>query len=322
MTATDANSPQVIDDSLPETALLNGLGSIPSYAHLVSAKAEASSAGTSGACSAVAAGGCADAGAPQPLTVDLSLSGLLKLVGVTTLPPTITPPPDGLDSYNIVLGLTGPAAACTAGPDGGPGSNFTATQTPASGSVDIVDTKNGDSVIGGAKQISGNDVLSGLPASVLSLVLQLIPANTVDVTFTPGSSSGSGSGPQTAAAAGQLALQVGSTHVLSLVGGKVSCGANQQEPTQTESSSPVTSPSPVPSSTPSEAQPESASTSPAPVGMPPSSSSEVPLRGGIQSDEGRYVPASNDTPLWAGLVSGGVALAGGIALWRRRLRRS
>jgi hypothetical protein len=51
-----------------------------------------------------------------------------------------------------------------------------------------------------------------------------------------------------------------------------------------------------------------------------STSSEIPLGGGIQTDEGRWTGGS-DAPLWIGAVGGAAALAagaGGTVLWRRR----
>jgi hypothetical protein len=312
VTATDTNSSQGTSTGTPSgTPLPGGLGSIvPSQADLVSTKADASPAGTSDACSTVASGGCG-AGTAQPLTVDLSLATILKQFG-GSLP--IGSLPVGLGQDSVVLSLTGPAAACTAGPTGGPGNGFTATQTPASGTVDI---RNGSSsAIGGARQISGGDVLSGLTTGgMLGTVLQAIPANAVTLTYTPGSTSGAGAGPQSKAAAGKLALSVGKTSALSLVGGTVSCGSNQEAPAQNVSSSSPAGQSVPGGSTTSGSQPVTGS------GGSSSTSSEKSLSG-IQSDEGRYVPASSDTPLWAGLAGGGAALAGGLLLWRRRLHRA
>jgi hypothetical protein len=278
----------------------------------VSTKGDASRAGTSDACSAVATGGCG-AGTARPLTVDLSLATILKQFG-GSLP--IGSLPVGLGQDSVVLSLTGPAAACTAGPAGGPGSSFTATQTSASGTVDIRDA-NG-SVIGGARQIRGSDVLSGLAGGVLGTVLDAIP---IKLAYTPGSTSGAGSGSQSKAVAGKLALDVGNMSALSLVGGAVSCGANQAAPAQNVSSSSPAGQSAPGGSTTSGSLPATSGSLPATGSGGLSSTSSEKSLSGIQSDEGRYVPASSDTPLWAGLAGGGAALAGGLLLWRRRLHR-
>lgn len=296
-TATDSSSPRGSSTGTPSgTSLPAGLGSIVPQADLVSTKADASRSGTSDACSAVASGGCG-AGTAQPLTVQLSLSGILDKLGLNL--PIGTLPVGGLGGYSVDLSLTGPAAACTAGPADGSG-HFTASQTPASGTVEI---KNGNSTVIGPQQINGGDVLSGLTGGVLGPVLALIPQNAVTLSYTPGSSSGAG--PESKAAAGKLALGVAGTSALAVVGGAVSCGANQAAPGQTVSSS-------------SPATPPASSTIPGPgLGGLPSTSGEKPLSK-IQSDEGRYVPVSDDTPLWGSLAAGGAALAAGLALWRRR----
>lgn len=303
VTATDSSGPQGNTTGLPSgTSLPGGLGSVVPSGALTSTSAHASRSGTSDACSAIASGGCG-AGAAQPLTVDLSLSRIVSVLGVS-LP--IGSLPMGLGQDQVVVALTGPGAACAAGPAGGPGSSFTATMTSASGTVGI---KSGNGFLVGPVPIRGSDVLGSLSAGgALGMVLGALPANAVSLKYTPGSTAGAGAGPQSRAAAGELMLGVGGTSAVSLVGGSVSCGANQAAPGQT-----VTSSSPA-------APPGGATTtgSGSLTGSGSSSSSSEHALSGIQSDEGRYVPASSDTPLWAGLAAGGAALAGGLALWRRR----
>ncbi|MGH3170348.1 MAG: hypothetical protein ACRDN0_31255 [Trebonia sp.] len=209
-----------------------------------------------------------------------------------------------------MLTLSGPEAACTAGPPGSAGGNFTATESLATASVDI--ENDGKSVLpSGPLQLTGTNILSqvesALPAgSPLSTLMNLIPASTLaksplGVTINPGSTSGVGSGPETTATAGELALTASGTPVLDIAGAKVTCGANQQAATV------ATAPSPKPTVT---------ATAP-----------ETPLGGGIQTDEGMYVPPARNSGigLWAGLGGVGVALAGGaggVLLRRRLLRRS
>lgn len=206
-----------------------------------------------------------------------------------------------------MLTLSGPEAACTAGPPGSGGGNFTATQSLATASVDV--ENNGKSVLpNGPVQLASTNILSqvtsALPAgNPLATVLGDLPAsalaaNPLGVTIDPGSTSGVGSGPQTTATAGELALTADGTQVLDIVGAKATCGANQQAATV------ATAPSPAPTA---------AGTAP-----------ETALSG-IQTDEGLYVPPArnDDTGLWVGLGGAGVALAGGAGgvLLRRRLPR-
>jgi hypothetical protein len=213
-----------------------------------------------------------------------------------------------LTGLSIVLSLSGPEAACTAGPPGSAAGNFTATQSLATASLDV--ENNGKSLLpNGPIQLSSGNILgqlmSKLPSgNLLSSVMSLIPASAlsaspIGLTIDPGSTSGAGAGPETTATAGELALTTDGTPVLDIAGAKATCGANQRAATV------ATAPSPTPSV----------------VGTAP----ETPLGGGIQTDEGLYVaPArSNDTALWAGLSAVGVALAGGAGgvLLRRRLAR-
>ena len=213
-----------------------------------------------------------------------------------------------LTGFALVLTLSGPEAACTAGAPGSAAGNFTASQTLATASVDI--ENNGKSVLpDGPVQLSPGSVLSQvvskLPANPLSSVLSEFPsalaASPLGVTIDPGSTSGAGKGPETTATAGELDLTAAGTPVLDIAGAKVTCGANQQAATV------ATAPSPKPTTVTATA-PETALS-------------------GIQTDEGLYVapPRSSDTGLWAGLGAAGVALvggAGGVMLRRRLLRHS
>ena len=208
-----------------------------------------------------------------------------------------------------MLSLSAPEAGCTAGPAGSSGGNFTATESLATATLDV--ENNGKSVLpNGPIQLASGNILtqltSALPSNPLSTVLGQLPAgalaaNPLGVTINPGSTTGANAGPTTTATAGELGLSVAGNQVLSLVGAKAVCGANNQAKSAV---TPESSPSPTPVST----------------------SSETPLTG-IQTDEGMYVPPArgSDTALWAGLAAAGVALAGGaggVALRRRRLRRS
>ena len=309
VTATDSNPSPGMATGVSSGDLPNGLGTIAATngADLLTTHAQASAAGTSSACSAIAAGACGRQS--QPLAVSLSLKRILQVAqsgGGGSLPigSVGSVLPGNLDNYSIVLGLTGPAVACTAGPAGGPGSAFTVSRTIGSGTVDL---QNGSqSVIGGPKTIGTN----GDALAPLSSVLKSIPGNAVSLSATAGSDSGAGAGPETAAQGGKLSVSVNGVPVVTLTGGSVSCGPNQQAPSTATSSS-----TPVPPGN-SGGSGGLASGSPGGTGFP-STSSEKPLTS-IKTDEGRYVPASNSIPLWADLAAAGVALAGGVALWRRR----
>ena len=194
-----------------------------------------------------------------------------------------------LAGYQLVLTLSGPQAACTAGPPGSSGSNFTATQSLGSGSVDILD--NGKSVLpNGPLSLSAGNVLSQLNNSLPSSLLNVLPkgglsgATPIDLTVNPGSTSGAGSGPVTSATAGELALSLSGNPVLDIIGAKATCGPNTK----------------------------------AALTKPKTTSAEKPLGGGIQTDEGRSGPGSG--ALWPGVAGGASfgALAGGLTLWRRR----
>lgn len=195
-------------------------------------------------------------------------------------------PASSLAGYALVLTLSGPEAACTAGPAGGPGADFTATQRLATATVAL---EHDGHVIGSSAQLAGTvgNLLSQLPLpSQLQSLLggaPTLPASPIGLTMNPGSTSGAGSGPVTKATAGELGLSVNGTPVLKLVGAQATCGPDKQVTT-------------------------TAKTRTAP---------ERPLGGGIQTDEGRS--GSGDIALWLGVI-GGAALAGGTGgmLWRRR----
>jgi hypothetical protein len=355
VTATDSASPRSASLGLSQAesalsgvpalgpALVAGLrDATPDGASLVTETATANSAGKSTACAGLLAGNCSASGTPAPITIRLSLGDLFTLASgnsstsgsssgssssgspasilpsglpgsllpsglPTGLPTSLLPSLGGsaagqsplpLAGFAVVLAISGPDAACTAGPAGSAGSNFTATENLAAVTVDVQD--NGKSVLpGGPRYLSSGELqsqltrLSQLPARLLSELGAASPANPVNVTIDPGSTSGVGSGPQTSATAGRLSLSVGGTQVLDVSGATAVCGLNHAVATTARA--------------------------------PAATSSEIPLGGGIQTDEGRYTPpAPSDTALWLGLAVGGVALAGsagGTVLWRRRLHR-
>lgn len=324
---------------------------LPTGADLLTETATAAANGKSTACAGfLLAGDCTATGKAQPLTLSLSLADLPGLpTGApsdgtnqsqttpqkqsprllpTSLPtslPTALPKlggsskssassssssasnssaaknssstPNPLAAFAIVLTLSGPEATCTAGPPGSAGSNFTATQSLASASVDI--QQNGKSLLpGGPIALKSGDILnqlpSSLPAPLTSALSQLnisslTQANPVDLTIDPGSTSGVGSGPSTTATAGELGLSVSGTQLLDLKAAQAKCGPNK-------------------------AAVATSATKPA-----KKTSSETPLGGGIQTDEGRSGSGS-DPVLWAG-VAGAAVLGGtasGLTLWRRR----
>lgn len=340
VTATDGSSPQsaslglsALESALPSNPFGSALRkALPTGANLVTETATAQSDGMSSACAGFLAGDCAS-GKPQPITLSLSLADLpglpaggagagnssasthtspstkSPLAGITSSvkqavagatgtgttstpaaksPGSSSPGSDPLAGYRIVLTLSGPEAACTAGPPGSSGGNFTATQSLASASLDILN--HGKSVLpNGPVKLSAGEILSQLHQvplpSQLQKALGSVPSSPLGLTINPGSTSGAGSGPVTTATAGELALSANGNQVLDVVGAKVACGPNKK----------------------------AAGTAPAKT-----TKSEVPLGGGIQTDEGRS--GSGDTALWLG-VAGGVALAGtagGLTLWRRR----
>jgi hypothetical protein len=206
--------------------------------------------------------------------------------------------------FQVVLTISGPEAACTAGPPGSAASNFTAAQSLAAVTLDIRNS-DGTSVLPGGKPVSltTGSALSQLPLSSLSSnstlstltssLTSVLQQSPIDVTINPGSTSGAGSGPGTSATAGELGLSIGGTQVLNVTGAKAVCGPNNA------AAAAVTKPA-------------------------TKTSTETPLGGGIETDEGYYAPPSSDA-VWIGLMAGGAALAagaGGFSFWRRRLHRS
>jgi hypothetical protein len=224
-----------------------------------------------------------------PVSLPTSLSGLGGSSSASASPSASSSSSSSgsnpLAGFQIVLTLSGPEAACTAGPPGSSGGNFTATESLASASVEILE--NGKAVVPPIALSTGN-ILSQLPLSQLPLPKQLSSllgsASPLDLTVNPGSTSGVGAGPVTTATAGELGLGVNGTQVLDVTGAKATCGPDNKTATST---------------------------------TPTTTSSETPLGGGIQTDEGR---SGSDSVLWAG-VAGGAALGaatGGLTLWRRR----
>lgn len=308
VTATDSKGSQGSNTGAPRgLPLPGGLGTVtPKGANLITTHAQASASGASSACSAVAAGNCVNGSQQsQPLEIRVSLAQLLRSTGGSLPIGTL---PGGIGDYAVVLDITGPTAECAAGPAGSSGGAFKAAETAASGTVDM---QNGhSSAIGGPKTISANgDALAPITSGPLSTVLSQVK-NQLMVTFTPGQASGSG--PKTTAEAGQAAVKVGGSPVVSLTGGSVSCGPNTAQSSPPPRSPSTTTTSPVgPASSQS-----SGSTLP---GGSTTTSNEKPLKS-IQTDEGRWTPAADETPMWASLASAGAALAGGGAFWWRRRR--
>lgn len=352
VTATDQSGPQAA--SLGVSALESALSShnaapiassmkaaLPNGADLVSETATAASNGKSTACAGfLLTGDCTMDGKSQPLTLSLSLADLPGLptppAGGANQPassqksqksqsPQLLPSSDApaplrsplsklggavpgnnqsqsstksqsgsssapstpLSAFTIVVTLTGPQAACTAGPDGSSGANFTATQSLASASLDIL--QSGKSVLpSGPIALKSGDILSQVPTSLPAPLSSLPSASPIDLTINPGSTSGVGSGPSTTATAGELGLSAQGNQVLDLKGAQAKCGPNKAA--------------------------VAASKPPAKT-----TSSEKPLGGGIQTDEG-HSGSGSDPALWAG-VAGAAALGGtasGLTLWRRR----
>lgn len=324
---------------------------LPNGADLLTETATASADGKSAACAGfLLAGDCTPTGKAQPLTLSLSLADLPGLpTGGTSsgtnqpqttpqkqspnLLPTSNVPdplksaaaklggavgsavpgntstakpasaansssttPNPLAGFALVLTLEGPEATCTAGPPGSAGSNFTATQSLASASVDI--QQNGQSILpGGPIALKSGDILnqlpSSLPAPLTSALSQLnisslTQANPLDLTIDTGSTSGAGAGPSTTATAGELGIGVNGMQILDLKAAQAKCGPNKAVAGATKPATKTTS-------------------------------SEQPLGGGIQTDEGRSGSGS-DPALWAGVAGAAVVggTASGLTLWRRR----
>lgn len=285
------NKPQPITLSL-SLADLPGL-KLPN----VPAGSSASKSGSSGSGSGSGSGspGSSPLGLPTSLPTSLpklggssSSSSSASSSGSSSSSPGSSNPLGALAGYKLVLTLSGPEAACTAGPAGSAGSNFTATASLASASVDIL--QNGKSVLPkGPVTVNVGNILTQLPPlpKQLSSIMgsSTLPASPLDLTINAGSTSGAGSGPVTSATAGELALGVNGTPVLHLIGAKATCGSNNKvAPTGTKTTS-----------------------------------HETPLGGGIQTDEGRSGNGPDVAP-WAGAGTGaalGLAVTG-LTLWRRR----
>lgn len=274
-----AGDPTAADQPEPITLSLS-LADLPGLN--VPAPGSSSSTGSKGSSS----GG----GLLTPVTKSLGggkSSGTASSPASSSTSPASSPSPLPLSDFKIVLTVAGPEAACTAGPKGGPGSDFTASADLARVTADI--QEGGKSILPSgpvvvdAGQILGQLNKLGLPTQLLkSLNGAGLPTGAIGLTINPGSTTGAGSGPETTATAGELNLSIGSTDLLHFVGAKVSCGANQPVATTKKSG-------------------------------------EKPLTG-IQTDEGRS--GSGETALWIG-VTGGVAIlaggtTGGVAFWRRR----
>lgn len=340
VTATPANSPQSAHTGIG--TLANALQSVPTIGpalagafpagNLTTESATANSAGFSAACAALLSGDCTTSGTPQPIVVNLSLGTLQTLTGGITgtlasalLGPLGTlvggSPLSTLSGYGLLITLSGPQASCTAGPAGSPGNNFTASQTPASGSIAVV---NGTQTLAGPFSLtSGTSILSAIP-SPFGPVLQtalgpvLGPSNFFSG---QGTTTGAGSGPVTTATAGVVGVNSGpnTSPLFSAGGASVSCGPNDPAPATAaapagNSGAPTTT---TPAVVGDEATPAALASAPAP---------ETPLGGGISTDEGRWVPrGQRDMTLWFGLIGGGIALicgASGLTIWRRKVRHS
>lgn len=331
ITAKTGDSPRTAE--LGSSNLENGLSGVPALgqdvieslnaataghgAYVTDIKAAASAAGTSSACAGFLSGNCDVSGGSVPVQINLKASDLLTSAVVSTLPPTAQTLVRNLDStlnsYYLVLIVSGPRATCTAGPEGSAGSGFTATQNLATVSVDVRDSS-GHSVLPAPVAVRSGDVLSALlgaqeklPAPVTALLNAVESADPglISTTIEPGYTQESGVGPKTVGTAGELGLTVEGSRVLDVKGAQAVCGAN------TAAAAVVTPPA----------------TPTAPAGGKGSgstgggtTSSEIPLGGGIQTDEGRWTGGSSAT-VWIGAVGGATALAagaGGTMLWRRR----
>jgi hypothetical protein len=328
ITAKTGDSPQEAD--LGSSDLDNELSGVPTLgqdvidslnatthgtgAYLIDTKAAASADGTSSACAGFLTGDCDVSGGSEPVQINLAASDLLTSGVLSTLPAAVQPVvknlSSALSSYYLVLTVSGPRATCTAGSEGSGGSDFTATQNLATVAVDIRNSS-GDSILPAPVSVRSGDVLSALlgaqeklPPQVSTLLNALENADPglISTTIEPGYTEKTGTGPKTVGTAGELGLTVEGSRVLYLKGAQAVCGPD------TAAAATVTPPA-----TP---------TAPAGGGTTASgtTSSEIPLGGGIQTDEGRWTGGS-DAPLWIGAVGGAAALAagaGGTVLWRRR----
>lgn len=276
-TASDARPSAGTATGIYHGDLPNGLGTIftTNDADAVTTRAQVFPDGTSTACSAVASGACGPSS--TPLNIRLNLQHIFTVadsiagnneVPITNINDALGP----LGGYSLVIGITGPAATCTAGRSAGsPPGAFTITRNIVSGTVDLQDgTK---SVIGGAKTIGTNgDVLVPLFVNAVNPALAKIPNADVKLKYTPGADSGVGLGPTTSAQIGTLVVSVNGFTVATLTGGKVTCGPNT-----------LTS-SPVPASAASSAAPNRAAAAGKPASRPApgiTPAGGLPLAGGL-----------------------------------------
>jgi len=282
-TATDAHPSAGTMSGINHKDLPNGLGTIAAThdLDLLTTHAQVYSNGVSTACSAAFSGACGQR--PAPLDLRLNLKKVLTVAnsGVgnwTDLSIVANSLPDPLNDYTIVLGITGPAATCTAGPAGGPGSTFKISRSIGSGTVDLLDK--GKSVIGGPRAIGTNgDALEPLAKyGNGALSFANIPGVSISVSFTPGTDSGAGKGPAASAEVGSLSVSINTFKAVTLTGGKVSCGPNQQ-------TAAVTSASSSSGGTGGSTGLQAGSTGTAPATTDTSTSSEIPVKQ-IQTDEG------------------------------------
>jgi hypothetical protein len=327
ITAKTGDSPQEAD--LGSGELTNELSGVPTLgkdvidslnatthgtgAYVIDTKAAASADGTSSACAGFLTGDCDVSGGSVPVQINLKASDLLTSDVLSTLPSAaqslVQSLASALNSYYLVLTVSGPRATCTAGPEGSDGADFTATQNIATVSVDIRDSS-GNSVLPAPVSVRSGDVLSALlgsqenlpaPVSTLLNAVESADSGLISTTIEPGYTEKTGIGPKTVGTAGELGLTVEGSRVLYVKGAQAVCGPN------TATAAAVTPP----------ASPTAGSGGTTASGT---TSSEIPLGGGIQTDEGRWTGGS-DAPLWIGAVGGAVALAagaGGTVLWRRR----
>lgn len=251
-----------------------------SGSNLVSVTANATPDGNSQACSAILAASC-DQQESAPLTYTVGLTSLGSALGLTGL--------TGLGQDTLKLTINGPTASCTAGPSGGaaPASNY--TQAAVQAEIDDATGK----AVGTPVTLKSGAILSqlnGVPA--LTSILSGLTQGQFNLTITQGSrQTGNGA---SSASTGELGLSAGTTTILDLRGGTVSCGPNNPIPGST--------PTPPPAAPGSNSSPQAQSTS-----TPLTSSSQTPSSktssasklSKIQTDEGRS--ASDGTSAWLAL---------------------
>lgn len=296
---------------------------IPPGADLIAETATASPDGTSSACSAVVVQGCVD-GKPQPVTINtagagasgmsagptvsgnsgvvllwgivpvkrsalLSLPGVgsrgSQMPGLSSLPGGAAQPnqaapasnssaASALSGYSVMTTGYGPTAVCTAGPAGTSGPAFTANSIPGTMTVNIFN--NGKSIFpNGPVTLKPGNVLAQLPLD--STLTSLVAASGIkSVDFSSTQSAVNPNGPETSATGGEESLSAQGQAVMDIKGGKATCGPNK-------AGAATPTPSPTSSSGTGGSGTGSSSTS----GSGTSSSTEKPLGGGIQTDEGR-----------------------------------